>query len=80
MVKRKSPLSLVQALLPPNQEVMGEQDHRHMMVPPAPESKFVVVHAQFPFAFGKTRLDGEAASRSPAQTSRVVFPGAHYGG
>lgn len=41
MVKRKSPLSLVQALLPPNQEVMGEQDHRHMMVPPAPESKFV---------------------------------------
>jgi len=39
---------------------MGENDHGHVMVPPAPESQLVVVHAQFPLALGKAGLDGPA--------------------
>ncbi len=57
---------------------MGENNQRHVMVPAAPEAQFVVVHAQFSFAFGKTGLDGEAASRSHVQMWRVASPGAHY--
>jgi hypothetical protein len=46
----QDPPSLVQALLPANQEMMGENDHGYVMVPPAPEPQLVVVHAQFPLA------------------------------
>ncbi len=60
VVGRKIPLSLVQALLPSNQEMMGQNDQGHVMVPPAPEAQFVVIHAPLPFAFGKTGLDGPA--------------------
>jgi len=68
VVGRKTPLSLVQALLPTNQEMMSQNDERHMMVPAAPEAQLIVVHAQFSLALGKTGLDREAASRSRAQT------------
>src|SRR5260370_42026520 len=54
---RRTPLSLVQALLPSNQEMMGQNDQRHVMVPAVPETQLVVVHAQFPLALGKTGLD-----------------------
>ena len=60
VVGRKTPLSLVETLLPTNQEMMSENDQSHVMVPSAPEAEFVVVHDQFPFAFGKTGLDGPA--------------------
>jgi hypothetical protein len=41
VVGRRTPLSLVQALLPTNQEMMSQNDERHMMVPPAPETQFI---------------------------------------
>src|SRR5215472_16946455 len=50
VVGRRSPLSLVQALLPPDQEVMGQEHERHVMVPPAPEPQLIVVHPQFALA------------------------------
>jgi len=65
VVGRKTPLSLVQALLPPNQEMMGENDQRHVMVPPVPKTQFVVIHAQLPLVFGKTRLDGPTHPTDP---------------
>jgi hypothetical protein len=45
VVGRRTPLSLVQALLPSNQEVMSQKDESHMMVPTAPETQLIVVHA-----------------------------------
>src|SRR6266516_485183 len=65
VVGRRSLLSLVKTLLPANQEMMGQHDHRHVMVPPAPEAQLIVIHAQFPFAFGKTRLNGPAHATDP---------------
>jgi hypothetical protein len=41
---------------------MDQDDQGHMMVPPAPETQLILVHAQFPLALDKTGLDGEAAS------------------
>src|SRR5258707_10503098 len=60
VVGRRTPLSLVQALLPSNQEVMGQNDQRHVMVPASPETQLIVVHAQFSLALGKTGLDRPA--------------------
>src|SRR5260370_40340613 len=60
VVGRRTPLSLVQALLPSNQEMMRQDDERHVMVPSAPETQFVVVHPQFSLAFGKTGLNRPA--------------------
>ena len=53
---------------------MGQDDERHVVMPPAPETEFVVIHAQLPLAFGKTGLDREAAFHSPTQKSRAVSP------
>ncbi len=41
---------------------MSQHDERHVMVPPAPEAQFVLIHAQFPLALGKTRFDRPAHS------------------
>jgi hypothetical protein len=65
---RRTPLSLVQALLPSKQEMVSQKDQGHMMVPTVPEAQFILVHAQFPLTLGKTGFDGEAASHSRAQT------------
>src|SRR5258708_40003913 len=57
VVGRRTALSLVQALLPSNQEMMSEDDQCHVMVPASPETQLIVVHAQFSLALGKTGLD-----------------------
>jgi hypothetical protein len=49
-VGRKSPLSQLQLLLPPNQEVMSQDDQGHVMVPASPETQLILIHAQFPLA------------------------------
>jgi hypothetical protein len=38
VVGRKIPLSLVETLLPANQEMMSQNDHGHMMVPATPKA------------------------------------------
>ena len=45
----QAPLSLVEALLQPDEEVMGQEHQRHLVVPPAPEAQFVMVEAHFAF-------------------------------
>jgi hypothetical protein len=77
VVGRRTPLSLVQALLPSNQEMMGQNDQGHVMVPAAPEAQFVVIHAQFSLALGKTGLDRPAACHSRAQTWQAASPEEH---
>src|SRR5260370_31219203 len=62
VVGRRTPLSLVQALLPSNQEMMRQDDQRHVMVPTAPETQLIVVHAQLSLTLGKTGLDRPAHS------------------
>src|SRR5260370_40805424 len=59
---RRTPLSLVQALLPANQEMMGQNDQRHVMVPASPKTQLIVVHAQLSLTLGKTGLDRPAHS------------------
>ena len=50
------------------------------MVPAPPEAVFVVVHAQFPFAFGKTGFNGPALPAHPYKGGkRSVFNAASAG-
>jgi hypothetical protein len=74
VVGRRAPLSLVEALLPPNQEMMSQDDHRHVMVPAAPETECVVIHPNLPFAFGKTGLDWPAHPADPRTVPREIVP------
>jgi len=48
--------------LPANQEMMRQDDQRHVMVPTAPETQLIVVHAQLSLTLGKTGLDRPAHS------------------
>ena len=59
------PLSLVQPLLKPNQEVVGEDNHGHVVVPAAPEAEFVVIHPQFSLSLGEACLNGPAHAADP---------------
>ncbi len=60
VVGRRTPLSLVQALLPSNQEMMRQDDQRHVMVPTAPETQ-LTAHSTHTHKRGKRRLDGSVA-------------------
>src|SRR5689334_25447791 len=61
------PLALVQPLLEPNQKVMGQDDHGHVVVPAAPEAQLIVVETEFPVSLGKARFDGPAHPTHPHQ-------------
>jgi hypothetical protein len=85
---REVPLSLVELVLQADQEVMGEKDQRHVMIPPRPEAQFVVIQAQVPFTFREAGLDGPAHSAQPDQSvqrrvgggiAQVVFERGHLG-
>ena len=67
VVGRKTPLSLVEALLPSNQEVMSQNNQGHMMMPSAPEAQFIVVHAQFSFRFLEALFNGPPHPTEPDQ-------------
>ena len=62
-----APLSLVEPLLQPDQEVMRQQDQRHVVVPARPEAQLVVIQAHLPFAFGQAGFDGPAHAADPHQ-------------
>jgi hypothetical protein len=57
MSRLLAPLSLVQALLHANQDVMGQQHQRHVVVPAAPRAHLIVVQPQFLFALLETGFD-----------------------
>jgi len=52
------PPSLVQVPLHPDQEMVSQEDERHMVVPAPPGAEFVLVEPDLPCAFLNTRLDG----------------------
>src|SRR5260370_11486949 len=55
--------------------MMCEDDECHVMVPAAPEAQLIVVHAQFSFALGKTRLDWPAHPAHTHESREGCFDG-----
>ena len=51
----------------PDEEMMGEKRHGHVMVPPPPTPGLVVVHPQLAFAFFEGHLDRPAPPTHPDQ-------------
>src|SRR5205085_5241387 len=64
-LRSAAPLSLVEPLLQPDQEMMRQEHQGHMVVPARPEPQLVVVQAQFTLALGKAGLDGPAHPADP---------------
>src|SRR3712207_89004 len=56
-----------QAAALPDQEVMGQETQRGVVVPPDPPPHFVLVQAHFPFALFNRRLDRPPHPTGPDQ-------------
>jgi hypothetical protein len=68
------PPSLAYPLVEQDQEVVGQDDQRHVVVPPPPETEFVVVQAQFAFAFLEAAFNGMIANDKACVTRWSTLP------
>ena len=57
LAKRLALVRFFQSVLSMDQEVMGQETHRHMMMPTQPGANLVMVHAQATFTLFNGCLD-----------------------
>src|SRR4030095_9079347 len=58
-----------------HQEEMGDERVCHMMMPPAPRARLVMIHAAFAFALFECRLDRPAHATEMGKPTRRTRPG-----